>query len=525
MSIKNTSSASLRFSVSDGATAAIATAFLHDLIENGHLDLSKSFLAVDRSKIHRGKLKAIKAARVKGERCSQESDIKGIFFDGRKNLTRVMKLDEETGRYHPRVEKQNHIAVTSEPDGIYRLHFTPPEAIPPSKPAREEALALHEWMVNLQVDKTVEVLGGDSTNPMSGWKGGAIAWLERMLGRKVFWVICMLHTNELLLRHLIENLDGKTSSKDGFTGPIGKLLSQVNTMERNFNFKVIPGLEDLLFIPQDIVERMSSDSSIFYQLGIAVRTGKLSQELASKKCGNLVHSRWLTTGEALLFLWMSHHGLEGEVLKKLELIVTFVVQVYQHMYFEIKVKHAIVNGPGHILTQLRLLRQQPKEVIDIVAPFARTGAWFAHSEAVILSLISSPNREEREFGVARILERRKDDPYGDTKVRPRKTPYLNMDATTLSTLISWKLDIHEPIFTCYLSRDEIKKLIETPFPAPYYPLHTQSTERVVQQVTEAAAAVVGFKARDGYIRAKQTHRKLLPKFTTKQDILSIFKDE
>ena len=127
------------------------------------------------------------------------------------------------------------------------------------------------------------------------------------------------------------------------------------------------------------------------------------------------------------------------------------------MYFEIKIKLDIVNGPGHILTQLRLLRQQPKEVIDIVAPFARTGAWFAHSEAVILSLISSPNREEREFGVARILERRKDDPYGDTKVRPRKTPYLNMDATTLSTLISWKLDIHEPIFTCYLSRDEIKK--------------------------------------------------------------------
>ena len=57
-------------------------AFLCNLIENGHLDLSKSFLVVDRSKIHRGKLEAIKAAGVKGERSSQESDIKGIFFDG-----------------------------------------------------------------------------------------------------------------------------------------------------------------------------------------------------------------------------------------------------------------------------------------------------------------------------------------------------------------------------------------------------------------------------------------------------------
>ena len=49
-----------------------------------------------------------------------------------------------------------------------------------------------------------------------------------MLGRKLHWAICLAHTNELPLRHLIEQLDGKTSSKDGFTGPIGKLLSKVS---------------------------------------------------------------------------------------------------------------------------------------------------------------------------------------------------------------------------------------------------------------------------------------------------------
>ena len=128
-------------------------------------------------------------------------------------------------------------------------------------------------------------------------------------------------------------------------------------MEINFNFKVIPVLEDLLSIPQDIVKWMSTDSSIFYQLGVAVRTDKLSKELSSKKCGNFVHSCLLTTSEALIFLWMSHHSFEGEVLKRLELIVTNVVQVYQHMYFGIKVKHAIMNGPGHLPNQLRLLRQ------------------------------------------------------------------------------------------------------------------------------------------------------------------------
>ena len=94
---------------------------------------------------------------------------KGIVFDGHKNLTRVMKLDEEKGiPLACRPEKQNHVAVTSQPDGVYRFHFTPPEAVPPSKPARKEALALYEWMVKLEVDKTVEVLSGDSIKPISG---------------------------------------------------------------------------------------------------------------------------------------------------------------------------------------------------------------------------------------------------------------------------------------------------------------------------------------------------------------------
>ena len=70
-------------------------------------------------------------------------------------------------------------------------------------------------------EDTIKLVGGDSTNPNTGWAAGVLAWLEKFLGRKVFWMICMLHTNELPLRHLIERLDGKPSSKDVITGPFG----------------------------------------------------------------------------------------------------------------------------------------------------------------------------------------------------------------------------------------------------------------------------------------------------------------
>ena len=58
--------------------------------------------------------------------------------------------------------------------------------------------------------------------PNTGWTNGTLARVERKIGCKVHWIICGIHTNELGLRHLIEGMDGKTDSKSGFSGPLGK---------------------------------------------------------------------------------------------------------------------------------------------------------------------------------------------------------------------------------------------------------------------------------------------------------------
>ena len=181
------------------------------------------------------------------------------------------------------------------------------------------------------------------------------------------------------------------------------------------------------------------------------------------------------------------------------------------------------QGPRNVLLTLTLVKEQEKLVQNIVLPYIQSGAWFAHSEAIILSLLCSPSAEERFIGVTKILERRGEDALGDTRVRPRRTPLLNPDATSISTLISWESDVHEPIFTCKMTKAEVSKIVDTPLSIPPFSIHTQSTERVIQQVTQAAKSVVGFSARDGFVRARIESRKALPKFTTKQDILTIFK--
>ena len=93
----------------------------------------------------------------------------------------------------------------------------------------------------------------------------------------------------------------------------------------------------------------------------------------------------------------------------------------------------------------------------------------------------------------------------------------------LSKLIDWdKEKIHEPVFTCKLPQSELRKVLDNPLEIPYYPLHSQSTERAVKQVTEAAAAVCGPEKRDGYVRARVAHREIMPVFQSKKDLKQLF---
>ena len=54
--------------------------------------------------------------------------------------------------------------------------------------------------------------------------------VELLLGRKLNWIVCNLHTNELPLRHLIMAIDGKTMSNNRWTGPLGKMLDNVTDL-------------------------------------------------------------------------------------------------------------------------------------------------------------------------------------------------------------------------------------------------------------------------------------------------------
>ena len=111
-------------------------------------------------------------------------------------------------------------------------------------------------------------------------------------------------------------------------------------------------------------------------------------------------------------------------------------------------------GPYHVLTQIRILKSLPQEVLQLKQvksiptehyiiilvilkhiffceghrdSYIQTGVWYAHSECVLLSLLGSEVAEDRSFATQCILKMRGEDKLGDLSVRDRVTPRLNLE--------------------------------------------------------------------------------------------------
>ncbi|KAG7169514.1 hypothetical protein Hamer_G027070, partial [Homarus americanus] len=75
-------------------------------------------------------------------------------------------------------------------------------------------------------------------------------------------------------------------------------------------------------------------------------------------------------------------------------------------------------------------------------------------------------------------------------------PPINVNATKLPELVDLSLEVLEPPLTTSLTSQELRNLKETPMQVPKWPSHTQSVERCVKMVTEAAGHVYSHERRE-----------------------------
>lgn len=167
----------------------------------------------------------------------------------------------------------------------------------------------------------IYLVGADGTNLNTGVRGGIIRKIEENVGHAVQWVICMLHTNELPLRHYFSLLDGNTTGPNSFKGPIGQIIIYPELLRSLpvVDFEKIPSPE----LPELDAAALSKDQQYLYLMCKAVSTGNKQSQIFVRKPARVHHARFMNLGSNCLRLYVSKEA-PSEQLKS---IAKFVMQV------------------------------------------------------------------------------------------------------------------------------------------------------------------------------------------------------
>ena len=210
--------AAMRGGVSQRTLANILSSFVVDM---GLATKEDPHLLVDQAKVSREQEREMTRLIARADNWMRSSGIDAILFDGKDEKAKAW-VTLPCGIKVIRHVKEDHISLT-DAEGEFLMHFTR-EKVDGVRAGQVIALIMSTFLKTFGIDSTLKMIGADSTNLNTGSKEGAIALLEKRLGKRLVWSICILHTNELPLRHLIKLLDGNASGAWQIVGHFVPLL-------------------------------------------------------------------------------------------------------------------------------------------------------------------------------------------------------------------------------------------------------------------------------------------------------------
>jgi len=491
-----------RYSIPDRPGAALWNASVKAKEENGVLEKEsenaiRKNLTVDRYKIRREREK-FRKKQVEKNKEEVKEGIECLGTDGKRNK-KTLKASTETVN-NVEVQKhftgvEEHIVYTNEPKGTYVCHSAPNDGT-----GRGLANDMLETLAELNSKDSLVAICCDGTAVNTGWREGMVSHVERDLERKLLMLSCMLHANELPFRKLFDKSDGNhgTTGPDSFGGEMGKRAAENLHLQDVVKFEQVEtNLDDI-----DDNVSLSRDQSLMYQYIKAVASGEVNPRLATQKAGHLNHSRWLTLAIRLLQLY-TRTSAPSDGLRK---IVRFIQQVYGPSWFAIKKTPKFTNGPALLFQQMLHIKSQPEDVQEDVKPVVQRNAFVAEPGVMLSSMLESPSSSIRNKALEVIRKLREKPPKKPRAkvlrgIRSHKNPVLQWTASSWIDIIDWKkTSLHLPAIIERLSEDQLTSCIWQPHNFPAFPVHTQSVERAVKLVTEAASKVEGEARRHQFIR-------------------------
>ncbi|KAF8792591.1 Ammonium transporter Rh type B like protein [Argiope bruennichi] len=230
--------------ISDIAAAAIASAALQHL---GIITEEDKTYVINRMKI-RSARSTNRRVLIKDNRYTQITENRGLFFDGRKDITIVQE------------KRGSHVT-------------------PKSGNGKDIAYSILKFLKDREHNKQLlnfTAVGCDGTIVNTGYINGVISLMEKEIGRPLKWLIYFFHYNELPLRHLFCHLDDITKGLNEFKGEIGQQP------------------ENCVSLPVVIFLTIENNLPLLEDKNLSLRNP-----------GKLALSRWLTLASRLLRLYVT----------------------------------------------------------------------------------------------------------------------------------------------------------------------------------------------------------------------------
>ena len=462
-----------RYKISNRAGAKLANALMKDI---GFVTKSDTKHLVCPSKLRRERSKWGKLAE---HLHSEKKPEAGLYFDGKKcdTLVRDTNYVDVQGRGRggkkktisttsTKIYSEEHYSCVSQPSGDYLSHVSPA-----SGSGKDIAQELSDLVRERGIELTV--CGCDGTAVNTGKHNGALRHLEINLDKPVQHFVCLLHCNELSLRHLIHEIDGVTQGPESFSGPIGKAVVEDVWKEPVVAFQKVSGKVPV--IPEDVVQSLSRDQRLLYKLGHAVQSGVVPDDVAGATLGPCCHARWLTCACRICRKYMSVRK-PGKSLKRL---IFFIVNHYIPSWFKIKCNPHCQSGAENFFYMVSLAKDLPMMERGIVERVLQTNCFWSHGENIIIGCLRDARPVIRRKAVLYIMAARRD---FDEDCHPRKwiPATINFKANIYVDLINWDTEQKtEPPLTMQFSDEEILSALDTPMILPNFPNHIQSVEHII----------------------------------------------
>ena len=419
--------------------------------------------------------------------------VEALGFDERKDQVR-----SATGE----MIVEEHVAVILYPGNLYAGHFAPEKG-----DAKSVAKGLLEFCSerNICLDN-LKALVSDGCEKMVGWRKGLHSSVEKELKRPLQRCLCYFHHLENGFKAVFE-FYGYDSKGPTSLGPLWNPLINLDSLhkEKTVKFKVLPNPELLEILESMDTSEFSNDHQIFFGLLMVVLTG-IENSFVWRKIGPVVLSRFATTETRALRKYISTENPSYE----LQRMVHFIVYVWGHMYIVSKPhqEHSF-SGPSLLLQETQLAKKYLNEAeFEVFLGSLNYNGEYAHPENVLLGLLCSKSKDERELGVEIILKIR-NTPQPKRRGRapgPRKFKRcdweINPDCNSLSTLCKKPLELActEPPYTMAMTDMQIQSIVDEPLLVAGIPLTTVSVERAIKEVTRASKLASTCLERDGVIQ-------------------------